>query len=695
MATTTAFDVDQLAAETVWLRRLARALVADPAAADDVVQDTYLIAATDAPRDGRPLRPWMVRVLWNRIRMRSRSAQRSARRDDAFAKLAEPPATPEAIVDRLVTQRMLTGLVLALEPLYRDVLVLHYFEGLTSTEIGNRLGIAAGTVRWRLKQAIDQLRARLDERQPNRAWVAGIAGLAHGGDAVPFAVSKVVAAAIVGAIALAIIALPGSAASPSPPPRERAAAPALALGARPPHATATDPVPDERPAGAPRHLAGIAIDYDDQPAAGADVTLDCGYVDDPTTSVMRTGADGRFAFDVDPACHPTIWGTRGTTAGIAHDSRHDSGPLRLRLVKQATATIHVVDGDTGLPIANAEVRSLGPFGPADHTRSGADGVAQLRWISWVAHVDVRAAGYAKQRDMLQARARLGADGEPEIVSGFELDHTFRLSHGVPLGGTVIGRDGAPVAHATVTVTNLDIVRKPALSVTSFDHFVDYVTSDDHGHFEIALPAAGAYYTTVSTAPPAPDAAPEQLLDPQVVVPPTGRDGVIVHAPDHRDVRGVVLDATGKPVPGATVAPANGGRRPVVTDAAGRFTLASITEPVDVVARQSGQASAVTHVSSDTRDVTLVIGRAGIGGRVVDANGEPIAHAHVWLNYCCEHAVVMSGRGVTADESGRFVLDGVPSGEFVLSVSGPDDEEFDEANDVHVSSGDRDVRVVVR
>ena len=162
--------LEQLVTDSGWLRRLAVALVRDEATADDVVQDTYAIAATQAPTDGRPLRPWLARVLSNRARTATRSARRRRGREEAFGELAQAPARTDEIVDRIELQRTLAGFVLGLAAPQRDVVLLHYFEGLSSKEIGERLGIAPGTVRWRLKEAIDELRKRLEERSPNRGW---------------------------------------------------------------------------------------------------------------------------------------------------------------------------------------------------------------------------------------------------------------------------------------------------------------------------------------------------------------------------------------------------------------------------------------------------------------------------------------------------------------------------------------------
>ncbi|MBC7974023.1 MAG: hypothetical protein H7138_03490, partial [Myxococcales bacterium] len=72
--------LDQLAADAGWLRRLARSLVQNPAAADDLVQDAYLLAAEQPPGDDRPLRPWLVRVLRNLTRTKERVASRRSER---------------------------------------------------------------------------------------------------------------------------------------------------------------------------------------------------------------------------------------------------------------------------------------------------------------------------------------------------------------------------------------------------------------------------------------------------------------------------------------------------------------------------------------------------------------------------------------------------------------------------------------
>ena len=62
--------------ELSWLKRLACALVRDDSDANDLVQETWLVAAEHAPTDGRPLKPWLSRVALNLVSMRSRASKR-------------------------------------------------------------------------------------------------------------------------------------------------------------------------------------------------------------------------------------------------------------------------------------------------------------------------------------------------------------------------------------------------------------------------------------------------------------------------------------------------------------------------------------------------------------------------------------------------------------------------------------------
>jgi RNA polymerase sigma-70 factor (ECF subfamily) len=173
-------QLEKLTSELLWLKRLASALVHDESDANDVVQETWLVAAEHAPTDGRPLKPWLSRVALNVVRMRSRGSKRRRAREAAVRSFAEQSPTPDELVSRVEAQRIVVDHVLRLAEPYRNTVLLHYFEDLSSAEIARRSGIPAGTVRRRLKFARDELRGRLhaEERKTGRGVLAVLSPLA-------------------------------------------------------------------------------------------------------------------------------------------------------------------------------------------------------------------------------------------------------------------------------------------------------------------------------------------------------------------------------------------------------------------------------------------------------------------------------------------------------------------------------------
>jgi RNA polymerase sigma-70 factor (ECF subfamily) len=172
-----AIAVEELLAESDWVRRLARALVSDPDAAEDVAQQALVAALERPPKADRPLRPWLRVVVENFARMRRRSEGARARREEQVAR-KEADTSTEAAYERVELQRSLASDVLALEEPFREAVVLHYYAGLTSVEIARRTGSPEGTIRWRLKRGLEQLRERLDRRHggDRTVWLSALAG---------------------------------------------------------------------------------------------------------------------------------------------------------------------------------------------------------------------------------------------------------------------------------------------------------------------------------------------------------------------------------------------------------------------------------------------------------------------------------------------------------------------------------------
>ena len=155
--------------ELSWLKRLASALVRDEADANDLVQETWLVAAEHAPTDGRPLKPWLSRVALNLVRMRSRASKRRTleKPQSNLRRRARRHLTSSWAVCR--AQRIVADEVLRLAEPYRNTVLLHYFEDLSSAEIARRSGVPEGTVRRRLKVALDECAAAFMRKSGRRA----------------------------------------------------------------------------------------------------------------------------------------------------------------------------------------------------------------------------------------------------------------------------------------------------------------------------------------------------------------------------------------------------------------------------------------------------------------------------------------------------------------------------------------------
>ncbi len=179
-----ALTSEELLKHLKWAQALARRLVADESAAEDVVQDSMVAALESPPKflgagDGGGLRPWLGAVMRNVARQRGRADGRRAYRE---RKAAKPEALPSAVdlTGRTEAQRLLLSALLTLDEESRRLVLLRYNEGLSAAEIARQLDQPAGSVRSRIKRALDRLRVELDQRHggDRSAWHAAVAPLA-------------------------------------------------------------------------------------------------------------------------------------------------------------------------------------------------------------------------------------------------------------------------------------------------------------------------------------------------------------------------------------------------------------------------------------------------------------------------------------------------------------------------------------
>ena len=151
-------EVAQVVAYIPRLRRYARALVGDRAAADDLVQDTLERAWVKFHlwRPGSDLRAWLFTVMHNVRVNQVRGAHSTVPLDEEDFDFGVAGAQGAALEIRDLERS------LALLPSeQREVLLLVALEDLSYAEAGRALGIPIGTVMSRLSRAREKLRAAM------------------------------------------------------------------------------------------------------------------------------------------------------------------------------------------------------------------------------------------------------------------------------------------------------------------------------------------------------------------------------------------------------------------------------------------------------------------------------------------------------------------------------------------------------
>ena len=155
---------------------MARHLVRNEHTADDVAQDALLSTVRHRPRQ---MRAWLRTAVRNLAVTTRRRKERRRQREKVAAR-PESTASAADLVVRAEAHRRVVAAVLALDDPYRTAVLLRYFDDLSPREIARRTGEPAGTVRSRLKRALDMLRGRLDAEYGGRrgVWCAALIPLA-------------------------------------------------------------------------------------------------------------------------------------------------------------------------------------------------------------------------------------------------------------------------------------------------------------------------------------------------------------------------------------------------------------------------------------------------------------------------------------------------------------------------------------
>lgn len=227
--------------------------------------------------------------------------------------------------------------------------------------------------------------------------------------------------------------------------------------------------------------------------------------------------------------------------------------------------------------------------------------------------------------------------------------------GKPIAGIVVGEDGAPIAGATVRLSNMYMLAG----------FMPHAAkqTDASGRFDFgALPAAS--YSVTAERPKLTAAAVQvDLRDPRRF-PASDQLRLVLH-PCAASIHGVVADASGGPVAGALVARGTT-RAGVQTDEAGAYELCVPAGGANVTVRADGYATTTheTNVFGRMRQDFQLVPAASVVGRVVrQSDGAPVAGALVDLRPTDRGG--LRTQTMSADD-GTFAFDSVMPGRHVVS-----------------------------
>jgi RNA polymerase sigma-70 factor (ECF subfamily) len=139
--------------------RLARAILRDPAEAQDVTHDAFIQAwrKWETLRDPARFEPWFDRILVNTCRDRLRATRWQA--TDISAEVA---AASGDLFGQANDRAVLGNAIAALSPDHQVVVALRFYRDLTIEDIAARLGIPTGTVQSRLHYALKRLHEAID-----------------------------------------------------------------------------------------------------------------------------------------------------------------------------------------------------------------------------------------------------------------------------------------------------------------------------------------------------------------------------------------------------------------------------------------------------------------------------------------------------------------------------------------------------
>lgn len=130
----------------------------DHALAQDAAQTTFVKAwqALRNLRDGSTEKAWLMRIAVNTCKTTLRS-----REYRLYAQSPDMDELPDPAVEDVPPDTTVLNAVMSLPEKYREVITLHYYQGLSSPAVARILGVPQATVLTRLHRARKLLESQL------------------------------------------------------------------------------------------------------------------------------------------------------------------------------------------------------------------------------------------------------------------------------------------------------------------------------------------------------------------------------------------------------------------------------------------------------------------------------------------------------------------------------------------------------
>ncbi len=654
------------------LRSVARRIESDPHCADDLAQETLLVALARPPSlRGEPF-AWLSAVLRRRKLFRDRSDERRRRREQAYSqnRLASDGDGDTRRAERI---EGVVRVLFQVEEPYRSALVERFLEGRTPHEIAERHGVPVRTVHTRVTRGLRRLRDRLDPPSREEArrpptWIA------YWSRRSPRFATR--AASLVLAAGTALLVIGGAFVEPAEPPaHERAgvsaplpasdgaedvASAGAAVRAVMPHAAAVEelegspPRPVERP-------NGHVVDQRGAGVGGVEVRFEPGRMTSapgrapsflPSSGARRsvTAADGSFrierragetgrlsAFDAEFAAVTTEW-----------VSFEQSSPYRLTVARRRPLAGFVSDAD-GSPIARARLRLLPPPAVA-----AGQSRPEATWATVELESTSDDEGCFRFEDAFDlAGVEIHAQATGYAATTIRLDGSV---NDVRIGLTRLAGEDDVALRGRVVTPDLEPVEGAVVACGE-----TWATTDERGEYRLIVP---------NDPPPGRVTAVAKGFGPATAPSAPGSDALLVLSDRVRSLAGRVVAAAGRPVAGAFVliadptpflrtervswfteslASAAGDAVPATTtDGEGRFVLRGLLARSYRVRAFDGASLAAADAVADPFDAEIVLhlpprsADARLLGRVVDCHGRPIAGADVRPRREALHVAFPSG-----------------------------------------------------